>query len=130
MIRIALVAAALLGIAASLLLWRLLDAHDALGRAEFAARLNANAVALLQDQEQRNERLDRKLEQLAAAHDANIREILRDVYSQPAGDACRRSPAMRALDGRLRHQPHDDGGRPAAAAAPAQPLPPAGGPSR
>ena len=130
MTRAALLTAALLGIAASLLLWRLLEAHEALGRAEFSARLNASAVALLQDQEQRNERLDRKLEQLAAARDANIREILRDIYSTPAGDACRRSPAMRALDGRLRHQSRDDGDRPPAAAAPAQPLPPAGGPSR
>ena len=130
MTRLALSVAALLGIAASLLLWRLLDAHRALGEATLAARLNANAVAMLQDQEQRNERLDRKLEQLAAAHDANTREILRDVYSQPAGDACRHSPAMRALDGRLRWQPGSDDGRPAAAAAPAQPVPPTGRPSR
>ena len=130
MTRLAVAVAALAGVVASLLLWRLLDAHAALGRAELVARLNADAVAILQDQEQRNERIDRRLEQLAAAHDATTREILRDIYSQPAGDACRRSPAMRALDGRLQHRPGGDGDRPAAAATPAQPVPASGRPAR
>lgn len=126
---LAIVAATLAGVA-GLLLWRLLDAHAALGRAGLAARLNADAVAALQDQERRNQLLEARLEQLSSARDAATRETVREIYIQPASDACRRSPAMRALDGRLRYRADGDDGRAAAAATPAGPVPPTGRPSR
>ena len=126
---LAIVAATLAGLA-GLLLWRLLDAHAALGRADLAARLNASAVTALQDQERRNQLLEARLEQLAAARDAATRETVREIYIQPSSDACRRSPAMRALDGRLRHTAGGGGDRAPAAAAPAEPVSPSGRPSR
>lgn len=122
---LAIVAVTLAG-AAGLLLWRLLDTHEALGRAELAARQNADAVTALQVQERLNQQLEARLERLAATRDAATRETVREIYVQPSSDACRRSPAMRALDGRLRYRPGGDGDRPAAAPAPAHALPPAG----
>lgn len=122
---LAIVAVTLAG-AAGLLLWRLLDTHEALGRAELAARLNADAVTALQVQERLNQQLEARLEHLAATRDAATRETVREIYVQPSSDACRRSPAMRALDGRLRYRPGGDGDRPPAAPAPAHALPPAG----
>jgi hypothetical protein len=130
MTKVLAIGAAVLAALAGFLFWRLLGAHEALGQAELKAQLNANTVALLQDQEQRNQAIDARLEQLAGARDAATREIVREIYIQPASDACRRSAAMRALDGRLRYRPGGDGDRPPAAAAPAQPVPPAGGPAR
>jgi hypothetical protein len=121
---------AVLALLAALLSWRLLEAHEALGQANLKARLNADAVTLLQQQDLRNQAIDRRLEQLAAVHDATTRETVREIYVQPSSDACRRSPAMRALDGRLRAQPGPDDGRAAAATAPAGPVPPSGGPAR
>ena len=112
-----------LALIAGLLFWRLLRAHEALGEAELKAQLNADTVAVLQDQEQRNQMLDARLEQLASARDAATKEIVREIYIQPSSDACRRSAPMRALDGRLRYQPGGEGGRPPAAAAPADPVP-------
>jgi hypothetical protein len=85
---------------------------------------------MLQDQEHRNQRLDARLEQLAAMRDTATRETVREIFIQPSSDACRRSPAMRALDGRLRYRPDGDGGRAASAATPAQPVPPTVGSSR
>ena len=130
MSRILAATAAALAIVAALLFWRLLEAHEALGQADLKARLNANAVTLLQEQDLRNQAIDRRLEQLAVAHDAKTRETVREIYVQPSSDACRRSPAMRALDGRLRHQPAPDDGRPTATAAPAGPVSPTAGPAR
>ncbi len=121
---------AVLALLAGFLFWRLLETHEALGRADLKARLNADAVTLLQEQDQRNQAIDRRLEQLAVAHDATTRETVREIYVQPSSDACRRSPAMRALDGRLRAQPAPGDGRTAAAAAPARPVPSPGGPTR
>lgn len=126
---LAIVSATLAGIA-GLLLWRLLDAHAALGRADLAARLNADAVIALQDQERRNQLLEARLEQLSSARDTATRETVREIYVQPASDACRRSPAMRALDGRLRYRPDGGDGRASAAPAPAEPVPATGRPSR
>lgn len=126
---LAIVAATLAGIA-GLLLWRLLDAHAVLGRADLSARLNAGAVVALQDQERRNQLLEARLEQLSSARDAATREAVREIYVQPASDACRRSPAMRALDGRLRYRADGDDGRASAAATPAEPVSPTGRPSR
>jgi len=128
--RLLAIVAAAATVATGALLWRLLAAHEALGRAEVAARLNAAAVTALQEQEARNQRLEARLEQLTAARDAATRETVREIYIQPSSDACRRSPAMRALDGRLRYPPAGDDGRPAAAATPAHAVPPPGGPSR
>ena len=130
MTRAVFIAAAVFAAAAGVLLWRLLAAHEALGRAELAARLNAGAVIALQEQEKRNQLLEARLEQHAAARDAATREAVREIYIQPASDACRRSPAMRALDGRLQYRPGGDGDRPAAATAPAHAVPPPGGPAR
>ncbi len=123
MTRYVAIGAVVLGAIAGLLGWLLLDAHEALGKAELKALLNANAVSILQDQEARNQAIDSKLEQLATVRADNTREIIREVYIQPASDDCRKSPAMRALDGRLRYQPGNPDGRPPAAAAPAQPVP-------
>ena len=119
-------AAALLAAVAAFLFWRLLGAHEALGMAELKAQLNANAVAVLQDQEQRNQAIDARLESLASARDAATKEIVREIYIQPSSDACRRSAPMRALDGRLRHQPGGDRDRPPATPTPAERLPAAG----
>lgn len=130
MTRALFIVAAALAVATGALAWRLGQAHQALGRADLAARLNAGAVSALQEQERRNQLLEARLGQLAAARDAATRETVREIYIQPASDACRRAPAMRALDGRLRHRPGGDGGRPAAAAAPADAVPAPGGPSR
>ena len=124
-----LVAATLVALS-GVLLWRLLEAHATLGRADLAARLNAGAVTALQEQEKRNQLLEARLEQQSAARDTVTREAVREIYIQPASDACRRSPAMRALDGRLHYRPGGDDGRPAAAAAPADAVPKAGGPAR
>ncbi len=117
------VGAAVLAAVAGVLGWLLLDAHEALGRAELTARLNANAVTILQDQEGRNQAIDAKLERLSGARDTEIRETVREIYIQPATDACRQSPAMRSLDGKLRYGAGGAGDRPPAAPAPAQPLP-------
>jgi hypothetical protein len=102
--------------------WLLLDAHEALGKAELKAQINADTIKIMADQDERNQRIDAKLEQLSGARDTVTKETVREIYIQPSTDACRKSPAMRALDGRLRYQPGNPDGRPAAAAAPAQPL--------
>ncbi len=124
------IVAAMLAAIAGLLLWRLLDAHAALGRADLAARLNAGAVNALQDQERRNQLLEARLEQLSSARDTATRETVREIYVQPASDACRRSPAMRALDGRLRYRPDGGDGRASAAPEAAEPVPATGRSSR
>ena len=117
------IGAALLVVIAGVLGWLLLDAHEALGKAELKAQLNANTIKTLTDQDERNQRIDTKLEQLSGARDTVTRETVREIYIQPSTDACRKSPAMRALDGKLHYQPGNPAGRPPGAAAPAQPLP-------
>lgn len=117
------IGAAVLGVIAGILGWLLLDAHEALGKAELKAQLNANTVKVLQDQESRNQAIDAKLEQLANARGEVTKEIVREIYHQPATTACVQSPAMRSLDGKLRYDPGHPDGRPPAAAAPAQPVP-------
>lgn len=124
------IGAAVLAAIAGVLGWLLLEAHEDLGRAELAAKLNANTIKTLEDQEARNQAIDAKLELLASSRAAGIKETVREIYIQPSSDACRNSPAMRALNGRLQYRPGDPGGRPAAAAAPAQPVPAPGGPAR
>jgi small-conductance mechanosensitive channel len=124
-IRILAIGAAVLAALAGFLVWRLTAAHEALGKAELKAQLNANTVKVLQEQEARNQAIDQRLEQLAQAGATHTREVVRDIYQQPSSDACRRSAPMRALDGRLQWRPGDPDGRPPAAAAPAQPVHPA-----
>lgn len=103
--------------------WLLLDAHEALGQAKLTAQINADTIEVLRDQDKRNQAIDAKLEQLAQARAAATREVIREVYRAPSTDACRNSPAMRALDGRLQYRPGDPDGRSAAAPAAAQPVP-------
>ena len=112
-----------LALIAGLLFWRLTAAHERRGQAELKAKVNAETIKVLQDQETRNQAIDAKLEQLASARAEGTRETVREIYIQPSTDACRKSPAMRALDGRLRYQPGGDGGGPPAATAPVEPVP-------
>lgn len=109
---------ALLGVSG----WMLLDAHEALGKAELKAKLNADTIKIMADQDERNQKIDAKLDKLSGARDTVTKETVREIYIQPSTDACRKSPAMRALDGRLRYQPANPDGRPGAAAAPPVPL--------
>jgi hypothetical protein len=111
-----------LAAAAAFLGWLLLDAHEALGKAELKAQLNADTIKIMADQDERNQKIDARLEQLSGARDTVTKETVREIYIQPSTDACRKSPAMRALDGRLRYQPGNPDGRPAAPTAPPQPL--------
>ena len=99
------IGAVALALIAGALGWLLLDAHEALGKAELKAQINAHTIKTLTDQDERNQRIDSKLEQLAGARDAVTRETVREIYIQPSTDACRNSPAMKALDGRLRYAP-------------------------
>lgn len=102
--------------------WLLLDAHEALGKAELKAQINAGTIKTLADQDERNQRIDQKLEQLSGARDTVTKETVREIYIQPSTDACRKSPAMRSLDGKLHYKPGDPDGRQAAPAAAPQPL--------
>ena len=111
--------------AAGVLGWLLLGAHEDLGKARLAAELNAKTIAVLEAQEARNQQIDQRLEQLQQARATHTKEIVREIYQQESTDACRKSPPMRALDGRLRWQPGHPDDRQPAPAAPAQPLPPA-----
>lgn len=111
---------------AGVLGWLLLDAHEALGKAELKAKLNAETVKVLQAQEARNQAIDAKLEQLAQQRSEHTKEVIREVYHAPATTVCRDSPAMRALDGKLQWRPGNPGGGPAAAPTPAQPVPTTG----
>lgn len=123
MTRILSIAAVLSVLAAAAMGALLLRAHQQLGQAKLAAKLNAETIRVLQAQEARNQEIDQKLEQLQLARATHTKEIVREIYQQESTDACRKSGPMRALDGRLRWQPgHPDDRRPAAA-APAQPLP-------
>lgn len=125
MTRILAIATGLSLAAVALLGWLLLGAHEDLGKAQLAARLNAKTIETLQAQEARNQAIDAKLEQLAQARSTHTREVIREVYQQPSTTDCQRSPPMRALDGRLRWQPGHPDDRQPAPAAPAQPVPPA-----
>ena len=117
------IAAGVAALAAIVFGWLLLDAHEALGKAELKAQLNANTVKVLQDQETRNQKIDAKLETLATVRDTETREIIREIHVAPSSADCIKSPAMRALNGKLQYKPNVDGGRPAATSTPAQPVP-------
>ena len=122
MIKYAAIGMAVLAAIAGVLGWLLLDAHEALGKAELKAKINADTIKTLSDQDERNQRIDARLEQLSGARDTVTKETVREIYIQPSTDACRKSPAMRSLDGKLQYKPGNPDGGPAAAPAPAQPV--------
>jgi hypothetical protein len=103
--------------------WGWLDAREDLGAMRVSAAVNAASVKALSDQQALNLGIANRLEQLAVQRAAPIKETVREIYLKPASDACRNSPAMRALDGRLRYGGDGQGGGSAAAGQPAPAVP-------
>lgn len=115
-----------LAVVAAGAIWLLLETREALGAEKLKAAVTAAALSVYQQQEAANQVLDQRLERLERQRGESVKEVVREVWKQQASDACRNSPAMRALDGRLRYDAGGNHGRPAGAAAPPVAVPPAG----
>lgn len=104
-------------------IWGWLDAREDLGAAKLSAAVNAASLKTLNEQADRNEAIAQRLDILTVARGETIKETVREIYLQPASDACRQSAPMRALDGRLRYGGNGKGGSAAPAGSPPAALP-------
>lgn len=103
--------------------WGWLDAREDLGAVKVSAAVNAASAKAMTAQAELNQDIAAKLEQLTAQRAEPIKETVREVYLQPASDACRNSAPMRALNGRLRYQGNGQGGSAPSAGSPATAVP-------
>lgn len=101
--------------------WLLMEAHEDLGAATLAAKVNAATIKTLEANEARNVEIDKQIEEAIKRTAATTREVMRAIASTNDTGACAGSPAIRALDGLRRPAGPLDGGQ-APAAAPAQPV--------
>ena len=115
------IGAGVLAAIAGVLGWLLLEAHEDLGAATLAAKVNAATIKTLQANEARNVEIDKQLEEAIKRTAATTREVMRAIASTNDTGACAGSPAIRALDGLRRPAGPLDSGQ-APAAAPSQPV--------
>ena len=116
---------AVLLVAAGGAVWAWGNAREEAGTAKMSAVINAASLKTVTEQLDRNQAIAERLDKITGQRAETIRETIREVHFQPATTVCRDSPAMRALDGRLRYQPDARGGGAAAAGSAAQAVRPA-----
>lgn len=96
------------------------NAREEAGIAKMSASINAATVKTMTEQLDRNQAIADAVDRLTSQRAATIRETIREVHVQPATTVCRDTPAMRALDGRLRYgRDGKGGGAPTAGPPPA-----------